>query len=169
MARMVGRARRRQNNGMGERFTEIIIFIAIGIGLLFAARWYFVIYKNSPSVTLVNYVGAIKSGDTDVQFNLLSMKTKKIYTDKESYVSKWKMAEKLAGKMGDFTISNMVESGDKAEADVALAVRKDSASLLNVSADSYKDHYILRKENDGWKIALDECFKTIKSREAAER
>ncbi|MEP6757198.1 MAG: hypothetical protein ABJA67_16960 [Chthonomonadales bacterium] len=169
MSRMVGSTRRRQSNGLGERFSEIIIFIAIGIGLLFAGRWYFVVYKHSPSVALVNYVAAIKSGDTEAQYGLLSIKTKKIYPDKDSYTSKWKVAEKLAGKMGDFNVSNMVENGDKAEADVSLGVRKDSTSLISVSADSFTDHYILRKENDGWKIALDECYDKIKSRAAAEK
>ena len=169
MARMVSSGRRRQSNGLGERFTEVIIFIAMAIGILLALRWYFVIYKNSPSMTLLNYVAAIKSGNTEEQYKLLSIKTKSIYPDRDKYVSNWKMAEKLAGKMSDFSISGMTESGDKAEADVSLSVRKDSTSLLAVAGDSYTDHYILRKENDGWKIALNECFDKIKSRVAAEK
>jgi hypothetical protein len=178
MARTVGRRKPiREGTGLGEHFSEIAIFIAIGIGLLLAARWYFVVYKHSPTTALIGYIGAVKSGDVDAQYALLSEGTKKAYPSKSDYGSKWKPAEGMAGHMaGDFTVSNMVVSGDKAEADVNLAVRKGggnsnggTSGLLDVAAENYTDHYILRKEGNEWRVALDECYNKIKSAAAVQR
>ena len=178
MARTVGRRKPpREGAGLGEHFSEIAIFIAIGIGLLLAARWYFVVYKHSPTTALIAYMSGIKSGDVDAQYALLSDGTKKVYTSKSDYGSKWRPAEGMAGHMaGDFTVSNMTVSGDKAEADVNLAVRKGNggssgggSGLLDVAAENYTDHYILRKQNNEWRVALDECYDKIKSAAAAQR
>ncbi len=153
----------------GEKYVEYAVFVALAIAAFFIGKWYFVVYKHSPSVALVAYVAAIKSGDTDEQYKMLDAKTRTFYTDKSTYVQKWPMSANLAGKMGDFTVSNMTESGDKAEADVAVSVRKGGDGLLNISSDTYSDHYILKKESDGWKIALSDCYNKIKSQQAGQQ
>lgn len=168
MARMVRPTRVREGTSFGERGSEIVVFIIIVIALIFAARWYFVIYRNSPTVALMSYIGAVKAGDVDTQYGLVSANTKKFYADKDTYVDKWKMARGLHGRMVDFTITKIEQSGDKANADVSVAVRKASQDILHVEGSNVLDHYVLVKETDGWKIALDECAKTIKTLEFAE-
>ncbi len=153
----------------GEKYVEYIVFVILAIVLFFVGKWYFVVYKHSPSIALVDYVAAIKSGNTDVQYAMLDAKTKAIYTDKSTFVQKWPMSANLAGKMGDFTVSNVSESGDKAEADVSVSVRKAGDGLMNIASDTFSDHYVMRKEADGWKIALSECYDKIKSQQAGQQ
>ncbi len=167
MARMVRPTRVREGRSLGERSSEIIVFIVIAAGIVWAARWYFVVYKNSPTVALMNYVGAVKAGDVDTQYTMLSESTKKTYTDKDTYVDKWKMAQGLQGRLVDYTITKITEKDGVAEADVSVGIRKPSQEILQVSGSTVTDHYTLVKDPSGWRVALDKCANTIKTKEFA--
>ncbi len=56
--------------------------------------------------------------------------------------------------MSGSSITKLTDLGNKAEADVALTVRKSGESLIQASSDSYTDHYVLRREVEGWKVDL---------------
>jgi hypothetical protein len=168
MARTVRPMRVREGRSLGERSSEIVVFIVIAAGLVWAARWYFVVYKNSPTVALMNYVGAVKAGDVDTQYAMLSASTKKSYPDKDKYQESWKLARGLHGRLVDYTISRIEESGDKANADVSIAVRKPGQEIYQAAATNVTDHYILVKDPEGWKVALDQSFKSINSLKYAE-
>lgn len=158
----------RESRGIGEHLSEIVVFIVIVAGIIWAGRWYFVVYKNSPTVALTNYIGAVKAGDVDIQYGMLSASTKKTYTDRDMYVEKWKMARGLHGRLVDYTITKIEEKGDKASADVSVAVRKPSQEIYQAASTTVTDHYVLVKEPEGWKIALDQCWKSINTAQFAE-
>jgi hypothetical protein len=168
MGRMVRPVRVKEGRSMGERGSEIIVFLVIIAGLIWAARWYFVVYKNSPTVALMNYVGAVKSSDVDLQYSMLSSSTKKSFPDKATYIDRWKMARGLQGRLVDYTITKITEKGNKAEANVSVAIRKPSQEIYQAAATSVVDHYVLVKEGAGWRIALDQCFNDIKTKAFAE-
>ena len=71
MARLVGRSRITERNGMRIQFSELIIMVAIAIGLAAGVRWYFVVYRNSPGFTLGEYLGAVKAGNVERQYELI--------------------------------------------------------------------------------------------------
>jgi hypothetical protein len=167
MGRMVRPARVREGRSLGERSSEIVVFLVIGAAIVWAARWYLVVYRNSPTVALMNYVGAIKSSDVDTQFKMLSSETKKNYPDKRTYADKWKMARGLQGRLVDYTITKMDEKGNTAQADVNVAIRKPSQEIYQAASTTVVDHYVLEKESTGWRVALDKCWDKIKSREFA--
>ena len=156
MARMVSsRPRRREGKGIGERIAELSVFAAAIVGLVLAGRWYFVVYRNSPTVALMNYMGALKAGNVQGQFKMVSSSTKKIFPDEDAYRDKYKMAQGLTGRMADYRIDKITETGDKAEADVTVPIRKQGQELYQAANTDFHDHYILVKESDGWKVALD--------------
>lgn len=167
MARTVRPVRVREGRSLGERSSEIIVFIVIIAGLVWAARWYFVVYKNSPTVALMNYVGGVKAGDVDMQYSMLSASTKQTYKDKDTYSDKWRMAQGLQGRLVDYTITKIEQKGDTAEADVNVAIRKPSQEIYQAAASNVTDHYVLVKDSDGWRVALDKCYNTIKTKEFA--
>ena len=164
MARMVRPARVREGRSLGERSSEIVVFLIIGAALVWAARWYFVVYKNSPTVALMNYVGALKSSDVDIQYKMLSTETKKAYPDVKSYRTNVKMARGLQGRLIDYTITKIEEKGNTAEADVKVAIRKPNQEVYQAASESVTDRYILVKESGGWRIALDKCYDKIETR-----
>ena len=53
MSRMVSRPRSTGGKGIGDRLAEFVIYIVVIAGVGLAARWYFVIYRNSPTAALV--------------------------------------------------------------------------------------------------------------------
>ncbi len=155
MARIVSRTRVREGRGVGERLTEIVVVIML-VGLsIFALRWYFKVYLHSPSVALGDYLGAVKAGNVQGEWDLLSQSTKSHYQTEQEYKSNWHSAQGLAGRIASFTVANIKENGDRAEADVALAIRKTGQELYQASSDSYNDHYVLVKESGDWKVKLE--------------
>src|SRR5688572_29166610 len=117
MGRMVRPVRVREGRSLGERSSEIVVFIVIAVGLVWAARWYFVVYRNSPTVALMNYVGAVKAADVEKEYAMLSTPTKAVYPDVRTYRSQWNMAQGLRGRLVDYTITKIEEKGSTAEAD----------------------------------------------------
>ena len=168
MARTMRPMRVREGRSLGERSSEIVVFIIIIAALVWGARWYFVVYRSSPTVALMNYVGAVKASDVNTQFKMLSASTKKFYPDVDSYTDKWKMARGLRGRLVDYTITKLDEKGDKATADVSVAIRKEGLEIYQAASTSVVDHYILVKDPDGWKVALDQCYKTIETQKFAD-
>jgi hypothetical protein len=167
MARMVSPARRREGKGIGERISELAVFAAIIAAAVWAGRWYFVVHRNSPTVALMSYMGALKSGNVDTQYKMLATSSKKSFPDQETYAKDYPLAQGLTGRMVDFQITKITETGDKAEADVVVPIRKPGQELYQAAATDYQDHYVLVKETGGWKVVLEKS--KIKSGEAAGR
>jgi hypothetical protein len=153
----------REGLGLGERSSEIFVFIVVIAALVWAGRWYFVVYKNSPTAALMEYMQAVKASDVDAQYKMLSASTKKTYTDKSAYVDKWKIARGLQGRLIDYTIGKIEQKGEQADADVSVAIRKPGQEIYQAAAETVVDHYILVKDPAGWRVALDKCFDQIKS------
>jgi hypothetical protein len=164
---MVSPARRREGKGIGERLSELAVFAAIIGAIIWAGRWYFVVHRNSPTVALMNYMGALKAGNVETQFSLLSSTTKKTFPDVDTYRKDYSLAQGLTGRMVDYQITKISESGDKAEADVVVPIRKPGQELYQAAATDFLDHYVLVKESGAWKVALEKS--KIKSGEAAGR
>ena len=165
MARSVRPVRRREGRGIGEILSEYFIYIVAFIGLVLLARWYFVVHLRAPSTALLSFLGAVKSGNVDRQFDLIAASTKRMWPTQRDYDRKCPIAHGLSGTLADYTITKMTDTGNKAEADVTLTIRKEGQELYQAGLSQFKDHYILLKEGGAWKIALDAS--TMQSASAA--
>ena len=154
MARMVSRKTTKEGRGIGEFISESIVWILIVAGLIGAAWWYFMIYRKSPGFVLQSFMGAMNSGNYKAQYDLLSSNTKTAHRSARAYETRWKMARGLSARIQNYTIDKMTESGAKAEADLSVSVRKSTESLLSAESEKFTDHYVLKKEADGWKVDL---------------
>jgi hypothetical protein len=155
MARTIRPARRREGRGIGEILSEYFIYIVALIGIILLARWYFMVHLKSPQTALLGFLGAVKSGNVDKQYDLVAASTKRIWPTKRDYDRQCPLAHGLSGRLAEYTITKMTDSGDKAEADVTLSVRKEGQELYQAGADKFKDKYVLARESGEWKVALD--------------
>lgn len=165
MARIVGRRRIREGRSVGERLTEIIVYVLIIGGLVWGVRWYFAVYLQSPKVALGRYLGLVKAGDVKGQFEMLSARSKAYFGDARQYEDKWPASQDLAGRVASWEFNKVQEEGDRAQIDAVVNIRRAGQELYQASSDPYSDRYVLVREADGWKIALDQS--TLKSVEAA--
>ena len=165
MARTIRPIRRREGRGIGEIMSEYFIYVVAVIGLLFLARWYFFVYLKSPQTALLSFLGAVKSGNVDTQYDLISAGSKQSWPSQRDYDSKCPLAHGLSGRLAEYTITKLTDSGEKAEADVTLSIRKTGEELYQAGTDKFKDHYILQKESGAWKVALNAS--TVNSAQAA--
>jgi hypothetical protein len=166
MGRMVSRSRPREGKGIGEFISESIIYIIIIAAVVVAGRWYFFIYLRSPSAALLKYLGASKAGDVKTQYQMISSAAKQAVGSQDVYDDRYPMAHGLGGHIVDYTIEKMTETGEKAEADVTITVRKSGQEIYQAAADKYNDHYVLRKESDAWRIALESSqLKSVQARQ----
>jgi hypothetical protein len=148
------RRRQRESAGFGQFFSDSFISILIGCGLVAAAFWYFTIYIKSPQVALQHYLRAVNSGNTDVQWLNLSAGSKKFFGDQSTYSAKYPMAYGLSARLADFSFGIATDSGDTWEVDATLKVRQVTTLMLSAETESFTNHYVLKKETDGWKIDL---------------
>lgn len=154
MARMVSRKPTKEGKGIGEVISESIVYIVVLAALAFAGRWYFFVYRASPGFALQQFLGAVNAGNYKGQYTLLSIDNKTTYPSAGSYSDKSPLAHGLSARIQNYSIDKVAESGDKADADVTLNVRKTTDSLLTTESEKFTDHYVLRKETDGWKVSL---------------
>lgn len=167
MSRVVSRARPRAGVGLGERISEIAVFVAILVVLVMAGRWYFFVHLRSPSTALGRYLGAINAGDVETQFNLLAASTKQqVGGSAKAYRKSWPLAQKLAARLSNITIKKVTERGNVATAEVSITIRKTGQALYQAGADTYQDRYVMTKEADGWKVVLEKS--DVKSAAAVE-
>lgn len=152
-----GRPRRREGRGLGEILSESIVFIMIFVGLAAAGYWYFAIYRHSPQVALQHYLGAVNSGNVEAQYDMLSDAAKKYVGSKSNYGDKWPLAYGLSARIAQFTFTNSQQNGDTWSTDVVMSVLNQTTSLLATGSTKYTDHYVMVKQADGWKVALEQC------------
>ena len=169
MARMVSRSRPREGRGIGEILSEYIVFILMGVGIIAGAYWYFMVYQKSAGVALSHFLSAVNAGNVDSQYALISASSKADYKNKYTYDDKCPFAHGFSARLQNFSIDKLTESGDKADVDVTTTVRKTGQELVQTGSDNFKDHYILRKEADGWKVDLHSSWDTINTKGAASR
>lgn len=154
MARMVSRKPTKEGKGIGEVISESIVYIVVLAALAFAGRWYFFVYRASPGFALQQFLGAVNAGNYKSQYGLLASDEKGSYGSAGKYDDKSPLAHGFSARIQNYTIDKITETGDKAEADVTLNMRKSTESLLSAEVEKFNDHYVLKKEADGWKVAL---------------
>src|ERR1041384_1820626 len=155
MAQTVEERRRElASGGFAKSFRDSFITILIGCGLVAAGFWYFTIYSKSPQVALQHYLRAVNSANADVQWLNLSENTKRYYGDASTYGAKYPMAYGLSARLADFSLGVATDNYDTWEVDATLKVRKATTLTLNAETVSFTNHYVLKKEKDGWQIDL---------------
>lgn len=165
MARIVGRKQIREGRGLGERLTEVIVWIAIIAGIIYGARWYFTVYLVSPRTILSKYLGYVKAGNPEAQYGYLANSTKGILPTQAAFEKEWKGARGFAGRISDYSITSITETGSDAKLTVSVGVTKPGQELYQAAADSFKDVYVMRKEASGWRVVLEKS--TVRSLAAA--
>lgn len=156
MGRIVGRKRIREGRSLGERLTESIVYIVLIAGAIYGVRWYVTVYLQSPKVALGKYLGYLKSGDVKAQYDMLSSSSRGFFSSVAQYEDKWAPARGFAGRLAGWEIEPATEKGDRAEVKAVLKIRKPGQALYQAASDPYTDRYVLIKEKDGWKVALDQ-------------
>ncbi len=170
MSRTFRRRTVREGRGLGDYLSESFVYVVAVVLLFVAGKWYFVTYRHSPSPVLSQYVAAIKSGDVEAQYRMLAATTKsRAFPTQSAYQQGFPPAQGLTGRIADFTITKMTEdpSGDRAVAEVTLAIRDAGQKLYQAGSNSFKDVYVLRKESGEWRVALEESWDRLNSRRAA--
>lgn len=156
MSRMVARRQIREGRSLGERLTELVVWIVIVGALIWGARWYFVVYRNSPKVALNAFLGHVKAGDAKAQYEMLSAQNKAFFGSVGRFETNWPASRDLAGRVASWQIKDAKEEGDKAIVDVIVHIRRPGQALYEAASDPYNDRWVLVREAEGWKIALDQ-------------
>ena len=160
MARVVGRSRVQEGTGSGMKLSETAIFIAIGIALVLGARWYFVVYRNSPGVALGEFIGGIKAGSVEKQYALIDDADKQKWPSQKDY-DKVPLAHGYTERISSVSLAPEVK--DQKDPDnvvtieATLGVRGQAGKDLldNGEAKTVTDKYVMRKDKDGhWKVWL---------------
>lgn len=154
MGRMVSRSRPREGRGLGEILSEYFMFILIGAGVIAAGYWYVAIYQKTPEVAMGKFINAIKRGNTDTQYEMLSAASRQFYKSKEEYDNKLHLGHGLTERIANEVIPKTDPQGDRWEADITLNIRQKTASLTSSQVDPFTDHYVLKREGGEWKIDL---------------
>lgn len=160
MGRVVGRTRVREGVGTGMKLSETAVFIAIGVTILLAARWYFVIYRNSPGVALGEFIGAINAGNVSRQYSLIDDADKQEWPSEKEYESKVQLARGYTERISNTSIAPAVKDEkhpDIVTIEATLNLRGVGGKDLldNGDAKTAVDTYTLRKDKDDhWKIWL---------------
>ena len=160
MARTVGRSRQREGVGSGMKVSETGIFIAVGIGLLLALRWYFVVYKNSPAVALGDYIGGIKAGNVERQYALLDASDKQLVPTEKDYEKMCPQARGYTERVTGMNFATPVpDPKDPASVTIKATIflRGPAGKDLidNGQTVEVTDNYALHKDAEGhWKVVL---------------
>ncbi|MCC6729405.1 MAG: hypothetical protein IT208_08700 [Chthonomonadales bacterium] len=155
MARMVSRARRREGRGIGERLSELVVYVVLFAAVIAGVRWYFVVYRHSPGPAITAFLGALKAGDVPGEYRMLARSTKRYYPTESTFSSGWDPAQGFLGRLANYTIVSVTPKGDTAVAVVSVSVRKPGQELYEAATDTYTDRYVLRDEADGWRVVLE--------------
>ncbi len=160
MARVIGRTQTRAVYGSQMKISEAAIFIAIAIGIIVAARWYFVVYRHSPGVALGNYLGAIKAGEAKQQYDLIDDSDKQAVPTEKDY-EKLQMAEGYVERITNIDLAEPVpdpKDPNVVTIKATVSVRAPSQGKQLYDAGSNQtavDTYTLHKGKDGeWKVVL---------------
>ncbi|MCS6776385.1 MAG: hypothetical protein RMJ43_05800 [Chloroherpetonaceae bacterium] len=167
MARIVGRSRPRESF-MRIQLSEVIVIVAVIAGIFYAARWYFVIYKNSPGYVLGQYLGAIKAGNVVEQYALIDRSDKeKYYPTRQIYERDAPQARGYTARIADVKMGKEQidpKNPNIATIDVGLTVRGTAAGqqLYQTSSENVEDQYVLRKDSEGkWKVWLERSRRAL--------
>ena len=159
MARVIGRSKIRENVGPGLRLPEIIVFIIIIAAVVMGVRYYFFVYRTSPSFALGEYLAAIKSGKVDQQYDLLDGSDKKKWSLKE-YEEQAPQAHGYTARIADVKMDDPKIDPKKpniATVDVTVTIRKQSEgqALYQQSSDDYKDNFTMKQDSEGkWRVLI---------------
>lgn len=169
MGRIVGRRRIREGRGLGERLTEIVVYIVLIAGAVYGVRWYFTDYLRSPKIALGRYLGHVKAGDVKAQYEMLAESSKQYFPSVSAYESKWEPARGFTGRLANWQVEPISEKGNRAEVKAILNVRKSGQALYQAASDPYTDTYVLINEKGEWKVALDQSKLTSTAAAKATR
>jgi hypothetical protein len=167
MARMVKRSRTRESS-MRIQFSELIVIVAVVLGIGFAARWYFVVYRNSPGYALGEYLAAVKAGNVEEQYALIDSADKqKFYPTRKLYERDAPQARGYTARISDVKVGKEQVDPSKpnlATLDVSISLRGGASNqqLYQTSTQSVEDQYKMRKDNQGkWKVWLEQSKRAL--------
>lgn len=159
MARVVRRTKVRERNGMKIQFSELIVMIAVVAVIAYAVRYYFVINKASPGYVLGEYLQAVKAGNVEKQYELVSADDKQnFFPTQSTYEKNAKQSRGYTERLTKWSFSNeQTTTGGLVSIDAALSIR-DSASgkaLYQSGGKDVDDQFVLKKNSSGqWRLVL---------------
>ena len=156
MARVMGRSRAVERNGMRIQPAELLVMIVVAIAIAYAARWYFVTRKQTPAYALGEFLGAVKAGKVGEQYELLDPSDKKLVPTKKAYDAAMPLARGYTARIADFEMKEPIvdpKNPSVVRIPVKLSVRKSGQELYQSGSDAIDDEFTLRKGKDGkWKV-----------------
>jgi hypothetical protein len=159
MARVIRFQPQKERNGMRVGGPEMIVFAMMAIGAFFGVRYYFNTYLKSPSYALGQFIGAVKAGSPERQFELMDEKAQKVFGSARAY-AKEPLARGYAARIENFTITAETpnpKNPDEITIKADLVVRGGSKGkqLYQSSSQSVKDTYTLAKNAKGeWRVVI---------------
>jgi hypothetical protein len=169
MAKLHRRFRPRQRDGTKIRPSEAVVILLILAGSVYAGRYYFLVYRRSPQFVVESYLGAVKSGRVERQYQLIDD------TDRQSLFPTQADYEKKAPQAHGYTerVTNVSvvdakvnpKQPDWAVVDTAVSLRGSAAGKAlyqEGGTTEYKDRYVLHKDGKGdWKILLSQSTQNM--------
>lgn len=160
MSRMISKRLRYDKERPTMRPAEALIFGLIVIGLVMAGRWYFLIYRQSPGFILGQYFGAVKAGNVERQYDLLSEMDKHYFTLSD-YEKRVPQARGYTERIAGFNVGTPVPNPKdpqvaKVQATLSVRASADGQALYqNGVTQDATDTYMMRQDKDGaWKLWL---------------
>ena len=147
-------------NGMRVGGPEVIVFVVMAIGAFVGVRYYFTVHLKSAGYALGAFVGAVKAGNPEAQFDMLEANDKANVGSVKEYEKKITLGRGYATRIENFTINEELpnpKDPDEVTLKATLSVRGTASGkqLYQSSSQSVNDTYVLRKDEKGeWKVSL---------------
>lgn len=160
MARMVRRTRQNDAGGMGIRLPELIVMIAAVAAIVAGIRYYFFVYRVSPGYMVTEYWGAIKAGNVERQYALVSEKDKtRYYPTQKTYETQAPQSRGYTARVADVICSQEEKDARdpgimRVKATISIRGSSSGKALYESDVTKYDDTYAMRKEGDQWKVWL---------------
>ena len=156
MSRVIRFTPQKDRNGMQIGAAEGIVIVVLVIAIFAGLRYYFVTYRNTPAYALGLYLGAVKSGNPQAQYDMLDEADQRSGTLAE--YKKLPIAHGYASRIENVAMSPEQPAPNNPNVvtvDATLSVRGTSKGkeLYQTSGQTINDTFTLRKNSKGkWKV-----------------
>lgn len=169
MAYIVKKRPVKDHNGMKVGPAEFVTMAAIVFAVLAGVRYYFVVYRQSASYIVGQYMSAVRSGNAEAQYALLDDGDKRaFFPTQQDYAKNAPQAQGYSSRISDVKLTEEKPDPGKpafAIVDAVIAIRglaEGKALYQSADVKSYPDRYLLHKsENGEWKLVLSQSAQEI--------
>src|SRR5207248_3167003 len=140
-------------DGTKMRPSEMVVILLILAGLVYAGRYYFLVYRRSPEFAVGSYLGAVKAGSIEGQYRLIDdVDRNRLFPTQSAYEKNAPQAHGYTERITNVAVAGVKDSPQKSDTalvDAVVSVRGLAGGKALYQAGEtteYKDRYVLRKD-----------------------